>query len=264
MPKSLIPAWIVGLAVLIAGAALTSALLSGASSGKASPQQQQSVHLQGVILPGDVCPTVRILQTDSGRYWLLGDLEGCSYGDLVEVWGTLAYYITTCMEAQQVAVQHVVGACAPDDTMVCLNAANDDSPDDALVNDGCPQAGTISEAADWCGGGAGDGVDQDRDIIADDGCPGGPAVNGAISEGDNHCTNSVNDDSRDDIRINDGCTKLGDYSEAGSVGGIAELPDVAGDSGSSTGTYAALAGGLAAAALALSSGAWYARRRWVR
>ena len=49
-----------------------------------------------------------------------------------------------------------------------------------------------------------------------------------------------------------------------SVGGIAELPDVAGDSGSSTGTYAALAGGLAAAVVALSAGAWYARRRWAK
>jgi len=47
-----------------------------------------------------------------------------------------------------------------------------------------------------------------------------------------------------------------------SVGGIAELPDLAGDSGSPTGTYAGLAGGLAAAALAaLTAGAWFARRR---
>ena len=45
------------------------------------------------------------------------------------------------------------------------------------------------------------------------------------------------------------------------VGGLAELPDVAGDSGSSAGTYAALAGGLAAAVLALGAGAWYTRRR---
>ena len=52
-----------------------------------------------------------------------------------------------------------------------------------------------------------------------------------------------------------------DPPEADPVGGIAQLPDVAGDSGSSTGTYAALAGGLAAAVLALTAGAWYARRR---
>jgi len=49
----------------------------------------------------------------------------------------------------------------------------------------------------------------------------------------------------------------------GSVGGIAQLPDVASGSGSSAGTYAALAGGVAAA-LALTAGAWYARRRWGR
>ena len=58
------------------------------------------------------------------------------------------------------------------------------------------------------------------------------------------------------------------------VGGIAELPDVAGASASDAGAaaggsgwpagnYAALAGGLAAALLTLSAGAWYARRRWL-
>ncbi len=51
---------------------------------------------------------------------------------------------------------------------------------------------------------------------------------------------------------------------ATSVGGLAELPQVAGDSGSSTGAYAPLAGGLAAAAVALTAGGWYARRRGIR
>jgi len=52
------------------------------------------------------------------------------------------------------------------------------------------------------------------------------------------------------------------------VGGIAELPDVAqapprpSDSGERS--YAVLAGGLAAAALAIAAGAWYARRRLSR
>jgi hypothetical protein len=45
------------------------------------------------------------------------------------------------------------------------------------------------------------------------------------------------------------------------VGGLAELPDVASDSGWPAGAYAALAGGIAAAVLALGGGAWYARRR---
>jgi hypothetical protein len=53
-------------------------------------------------------------------------------------------------------------------------------------------------------------------------------------------------------------------SPVGAVGGIAELPEAASGSGSSTGTYAALAAGLAAAALVLGAGAWYARRRWAR
>jgi len=55
-----------------------------------------------------------------------------------------------------------------------------------------------------------------------------------------------------------------DPPTADPVGGLAELPDVAGASGSSAGTYAAVAGGLAAALLALTAGAWYARRRWGR
>ena len=48
------------------------------------------------------------------------------------------------------------------------------------------------------------------------------------------------------------------------VGGVAELPDVAQSGDSSAATYAALAGGLAAALVALTAGAWYARRRWGR
>jgi len=58
------------------------------------------------------------------------------------------------------------------------------------------------------------------------------------------------------------------------VGGIAELPPLAGASGEEAGTpdrpsgwssggYAAAAGGLAAAAI-VAAGAWYARRRWAR
>ena len=55
--------------------------------------------------------------------------------------------------------------------------------------------------------------------------------------------------------------KLFAFTLSPAVGGLAELPDMAGGSGSSTGTYAALAGGLAAAVLALTAAAWYARRR---
>jgi hypothetical protein len=67
-----------------------------------------------------------------------------------------------------------------------------------------------------------------------------------------------------------------EFMGTGPVGGIAELPDLPGaspqdaaapgeGSGWSAGDYAALAGGLAAAAVAITSGAaWYARRRWLR
>ena len=59
------------------------------------------------------------------------------------------------------------------------------------------------------------------------------------------------------------------------VGGIAELPPLAGasaegaaapaqGSGWSSANYAALVGGLAAAVVVLSAGGWYARRRWIR
>jgi hypothetical protein len=51
---------------------------------------------------------------------------------------------------------------------------------------------------------------------------------------------------------------------ATAVGGVAELPDVASDSGSSAGSYAAVAGGLATAVVILAVGAWYARRRFSR
>jgi hypothetical protein len=45
------------------------------------------------------------------------------------------------------------------------------------------------------------------------------------------------------------------------VGGLAELPDVSRPTAT---PYAALAAGLAAAALALAAGGWYARRRFSR
>ena len=74
---------------------------------------------------------------------------------------------------------------------------------------------------------------------------------------------------------NDYTTKVCCAAEAApAVGGIAELPDVAGasrenvgapgdGSGWSAGGYAAMAGGLGAAAAAIAGGAWYARRRWL-
>ena len=52
-----------------------------------------------------------------------------------------------------------------------------------------------------------------------------------------------------------------DEGETAPAGGIAQLPDIA---GASDPPYATIAGGLAAAALTLTAGAWYARRRWGR
>jgi len=61
---------------------------------------------------------------------------------------------------------------------------------------------------------------------------------------------------------NDYATKLCCYAGAPvPVGGIAELPEVSGSSGPN---YIALAGLAAAALVALTAGAWYARRRWNR
>jgi len=66
-----------------------------------------------------------------------------------------------------------------------------------------------------------------------------------------------------------GATELGPLTvTAPPVGGIAELPDVAqaaaSQPASSDPPYAPLAAGVAAALLAGSAGAWYARRRWLR
>jgi len=95
------------------------------------------------------------------------------------------------------------------------------------------------DQGDWLSGGNGVAIGLDSRFIAYD----------------SFATNLVPNDTNDfaDIFV--------DPPTNDPVGGIAELPDLAGDSGSSAGTYAALAGGLAAAVLALSAGVWYARRR---
>lgn len=144
----------------------------------------------------------------------------------------------------------------PEVTDTCANATDDDDLD-GRINDGCPMVGLFSEAG--IAGACDDGVD------APDEDPGVNVVN-------------------DDTVVNDGCPEFdntgvtgGDNSEAPTeaVGGIAELAPLAGasaeeagapagGSGWSSGAYAALAGGLAAVAVALSAGAWYARRRLLR
>jgi hypothetical protein len=97
----------------------------------------------------------------------------------------------------------------------------------------------------------------------------------------------LDDDNDTVLDVSDNCPLVPNLDQADSnhngkgdacdlaVGGIAELPALAGasaehagapseGSGWSAGAYAALAGGLAAAAFAVAGGGWYARRRWGR
>jgi len=167
----------------------------------------------------------------------------------------------------------------PEVDSTCANATDDDDLD-GKINDGCPAVGA-AETGTQCD----DAADNDGDTKVNDGCyPGGVTNTERTcvqrSEGDdgvrnptNQCDDPVPPGTADDNdcdgaiagNLNDGCPAVKPTTDYGlSVGGIAELPDVASDSGSSAGTYAALTGGLAAAVLALTAGAWYARRRWMR
>ena len=165
----------------------------------------------------------------------------------------------------------IVGSLA--ENPACVNAIDDDPTDDPddRVNDGCPMLGTRADCDSNSDGDCGDageaalcqeaitGVDDDADTVVNDGCP----TNGTNAENP-ACANALDDDPADDPvdTVNDGCPVVGAADESKvPVGGVAQLPDVASDSGWSTGTYAALAGGLAAAVVVLGAGAWYARRR---
>jgi hypothetical protein len=149
-----------------------------------------------------------------------------------------------------------IGGCGPGDN------DNDDPGDDSVINDGCPVVGTRQEDGWQCN----NPLDDDGDTVVNDGCPGGPwpAAAGPVGQAEtiNSCSNATDDDDLDGY-INDGCPKVGGVSEgelAPFVGGIAELPDVGGSSGAN---YLAIGCGLAAAALAIAAGGWYARRRWL-
>ncbi|MDP2674278.1 MAG: CSLREA domain-containing protein [Dehalococcoidia bacterium] len=100
---------------------------------------------------------------------------------------------------------------------------------------------------------------------------GSPAINAVPWPSD--CTDTASSpiatDQRGVTRPQGSACDIGAYELALSVGGTVELlgqPDAPGSaqaSASSSVPYAALAGGLAAGVLALASGGWYARRRWL-
>jgi hypothetical protein len=110
--------------------------------------------------------------------------------------------------------------------------------------------------------------DTDEDHVSDGSAD--PDGGGPIMAGPDNCPGVYNPDQAD----GDG-DGIGDACESGPVGGIAELPALAGGSAEevasptggsawSAGNYAALGGGLFVALLASASAAWYARRRWAR
>jgi surface antigen len=169
------------------------------------------------------------------------------------------------------------GDGVPDETDNCAavyNPGQEDSNNDGL-GDACDP----------------DFTDQDDDGIADnlDNCPFDYNPNQADADDDglgdvcdpdvgdtdgdgildavDNCPLTVNPDQADidGDGIGDACEEAGQ-----AVGGIADLPDVAGGTvatstarqGSSSPPYAAIAGAAAGSALLLAAGGWYARRRW--
>ena len=98
--------------------------------------------------------------------------------------------------------------------------------------------------------------DTDADDVSDG--PDDPDGEGSIITGPDNCSLDYNPGQADSD--GDGTGDVCDSTPFFPVGGIAELPDVSGSSGRN---YVALAGLVTAAVLALTAGAWYARRRWL-
>ncbi|HSP56513.1 MAG TPA: hypothetical protein VLS25_13105 [Dehalococcoidia bacterium] len=113
----------------------------------------------GVFAGSDNCPGL----ANAGQ----ANADGDAFGDACDACPATADP-AACSDDDNDGFSDVVESGAP----LCANAVNDDSPDDALVNDGCPAVGP-PEAS--CAG----TVDDDGDGFVNDGCP----VSGAFSEG---------------------------------------------------------------------------------
>jgi hypothetical protein len=134
----------------------------------------------------------------------------------------------------------------PEVTNACANATDDDDMD-GRINDGCPAVGAAETDCTDTPPGNPIPLDDDGDTFVNDGCP--------VFDNLNFLNPPAGDP---------------DISEANPpVGGIAEAPALDGSaanlaedsSGLSAGAYAAMASAAVSAALVLSAGVVYARRR---
>jgi len=144
--------------------------------------------------------------------------------------------------------------CIDAENPSCVNAINDDAADDGTpaqgrINDGCPQKGGAPETA------CNDDVDDDADTRVNDGCPPvnaaenpacaeDPAVDSdgdtKINDGcpakdapEDRCASNVDDDG--DTNINDGCPQKGMAPEDPSC--VNDTDDDAVDDGQPAGTF---------------------------
>jgi hypothetical protein len=95
-------------------------------------------------------------------------------------------------------------------------------------------------------------------VAIDEACPGADTDGDGIPDAEDNCPTDYNpaQTDSDGDGIGDAC----DSTPFFPVGGVAELPDISDSAGRN---YVAIAALAAAVVLALSAGAWYARRRWL-